>query len=126
LGDCARACPFDAISMNESNLPVISEEKCTGCGLCVDACPRNILELHPISQKVLVFCRSQDRGPMARKTCKNACIACGICVRACPEAITLENNLAKIVDCTKISPDTIQKLEKCPTGAIGCLNGTIS
>lgn len=125
LGDCARSCPFDAIYMNEENLPVIIEDKCTACGICVDVCPRNIIELQPISQKVIVFCHSQDRGPTARKACKNACIACGICVRACPEGIILENNLAKIVDYKKITPEKILEIEKCPTGAIGCLEEKI-
>jgi len=124
LGDCARACPFDEIYMNEDNLPVISEDKCTGCGICVEACPRNIIELHPVSEKVFVFCRSQERGPTSKKVCKNACIACGICARACPEGIILQNNLAKIIDHEKITPEIILELEKCPTGAIGCIKET--
>jgi len=120
-GDCVRVCPFDALYMGETGLPVVMEDKCTACGKCVDACPRNLLELHTISQEILVFCHSLDRGPTARKVCKNACIACGICVRACPEAIVLENNLAKILDYKKIDPETIPDIEKCPTGAIGRL-----
>jgi len=121
FGDCARACPFAAIQMTEEGIPVIAEDKCTACGICVDVCPRNILELHHLSQQVIVFCRSQDRGAVARKFCKNACIVCGICSRACPEAIIIENNLAKIIDYKKIDPDKIPEIEKCPTGAIGRL-----
>lgn len=119
LGDCVLSCAFDAMSMAEDGLPVIIEENCTACGKCVDACPRNLLELHPLRQNMLVFCRSQDRGPFARKVCKNACIACGICVRACPDAIVLENYLAKIVDYNKIAPEKITEIEKCPTDSIG-------
>lgn len=120
-GDCVRACPFDAIYMGEEGLPNVREDRCTACGKCVDACPRNLLELHPLSQNILVFCRSEDRGPLARKVCKNACIACGICVRACPDAIVLENYLAKITDYKKIDPEKIPEIEKCPTDAIGRL-----
>jgi len=120
-GDCVRACLFDAMDMGEEGLPIIREEKCTACGKCVDACPRNILELHPLSQNILVFCRSEDRGPMARKVCKNACIACGICVRASPDAIVLEKNLAVIKDYKKIDPANIPEIEKCPTDSIGRL-----
>lgn len=119
LGDCADACPFDAIYMNQEGLPVVIEEKCTACGKCVDACPRTLFELHPVSQEIIVFCRSQDRGAKSRKVCKNACIACGICVRACPDAIVLENNLAQITDYKKIDSEKISEIEKCPTGAIG-------
>jgi len=118
-GDCVQACLFDAIHIGASGLPVVDEEKCTACGKCVDACPRNILELLPASQEIMVFCRSEERGPAAKKACKNACIGCGICVRACPEAIVLENNLAKIIDENKIEPENIPAIEKCPTNAIG-------
>lgn len=121
LGDCVRACPFDAMYMSEEGLPVVIEDNCTACGKCVEACPRNILELHPVSQEIIVFCRSEDRGPIARKFCKNACFACGICVRACPDAIILENYLAKIIDYKKIDPEKIPEIEKCPTDSIGRL-----
>jgi len=121
FGDCSRACPFDAIEMAEDGLPAVKEDKCTACGKCVEACPTNLFELHPLSEEIIVFCRSLDRGPVARKFCKNACISCGICVRACPEAIVLENNLAKIIDYRKIDPEKIPEIEKCPTGAIGRL-----
>ena len=47
FGDCGRACPFDAITMNENGLPVVDQVRCTGCGLCVKACPRGIIILTP-------------------------------------------------------------------------------
>ena len=121
LGDCVRSCAFEAMFMAEDGLPVIIEDNCTACGKCVDACPRNLLELHPVHENVFVYCRSEDRGPYARKVCKNACIACGICVRACPDAIIMENFLAKIVNYDKIPVEKIAEIEKCPTGAIGRL-----
>ncbi len=121
LGDCVQVCQFDALYMGVDGLPVVSEEKCTACGKCVEACPRDLFELHPLTRNIFVYCRSQDRGPFARKVCKNACIACGICVRACPEAIVLENYLAVIVDEDKIDPEKIPEIEKCPTDSIGRL-----
>jgi len=121
FGDCVRSCPFDAMRLSDDGLPVIDEQKCTGCGKCVEACPRGLLELHPIERNIFVFCRSKDRPAVARRVCKNACIACNICVRACPEAIIMESNLAKITDWKKIPAEKIAAIEKCPTGAIGRL-----
>jgi len=122
FGDCARDCPFDALYMGEEGLPIVKEDKCTACGKCVEACPRNLFELHPTSQEIIVFCRSLDRGAVSRKMCKNACISCGICSRACPEAIVIEDNLAKITDYKKIDPERIPDIEKCPTDSIGRLH----
>lgn len=38
---CLNACPpqFAAIKLTEDGFPEIQEELCTGCGLCVHACP---------------------------------------------------------------------------------------
>jgi electron transport complex protein RnfB len=118
-GDCVRACLFEALYMGSDGVPVVIEEKCTACGKCVDSCPRDIMELHPLSQNILVYCRSLDGPKTARKLCKNACLACGICVRACPDGIVMENNLAIIRDYGKIEEEQIPAIEKCPTKAIG-------
>ena len=34
---CAKVCPEGAIEI-VNNLPVIDQEKCTGCGLCKEKC----------------------------------------------------------------------------------------
>jgi len=38
---CETACPKGAIQVGEdiNSLPVLDEAKCTGCGLCIPACP---------------------------------------------------------------------------------------
>lgn len=36
---CKRACPVDAITMDENNIVVINEEKCIRCGHCIKDCP---------------------------------------------------------------------------------------
>ncbi len=46
LGDCVDSCTFDAIHLNPvTMLPEVDEDKCTACGACVKACPKDIIEL---------------------------------------------------------------------------------
>ena len=108
----------------ETGLPEVDESKCTACGACAKACPRNIIEIRPQgkkSRRVYVQCVNKDKGAVARKACTVACIGCGKCVKVCPfEAITLENNLAYI-DPNKCK--SCRKCEEvCPQGTIIALN----
>jgi electron transport complex protein RnfB len=96
LGDCARVCPFGAISVRDSRV-LIDEKKCTGCGLCVSACPRSVIRLTEAGAAVFVACNSRDEGKVVVKVCRSGCIGCGLCARSCPvNAIKIENNLAVI------------------------------
>jgi len=116
-GSCARACPFSAMTMSDDNLPVIDPERCTACGKCVSTCPKMVLELGPMASQVVISCHSKDKGPVVRKGCNVGCISCGTCVKTCPyEAITLENNLARI-DFAKCQVCGLC-VRKCPTLAI--------
>ncbi|RLC51360.1 MAG: electron transporter RnfB [Candidatus Cloacimonadota bacterium] len=119
LNDCVRACQFDALHVDENGMRIVDEEKCTGCGACARACPRNLIEMVPISKKVHILCSSHDKGAVAKKVCgsKTPCIGCGLCAKACPvDAIEIKDNLAKIIydkcivcgECAKV----------CPTNAI--------
>jgi len=122
-GDCVLACNFDAIEIGKEGIPVIDREKCTGCGMCVKACPKHLLELHPISRKFFVFCKSLDNGKISRANCKNACIGCKICIKGVNnEEIIVENNLAKINNIEILNNEEAMKwVGKCPTKAIGFL-----
>ena len=55
---------------------VLYAEKCTGCGLCVEVCPRGV---YVISDKKAVI------------TDKDLCMECGACALNCPfDAITVD------------------------------------
>ncbi len=117
-GECVASCEFGAMAMSEDNLPLVFHDKCVGCGACVRACPRNIIELHSEDHKLFVYCRNKEKGAKARKVCTVACIGCGLCVKDCSEkgAIALKDNLA-IVD-NDLAPQNDEATKRCPTKCI--------
>lgn len=124
-GDCVTACRFDAIQIDSATgLPVVDEAKCTSCGACVRACPKQVIEIRnkgPRNMRVWVSCINKDKGAVARKACTAACIGCGKCAKECAfGAITVENNVAYI-DFTKCK--LCRKcVAACPTKAISEIN----
>lgn len=125
FGDCQAVCPANAIVIDEDkDIAEIMEDKCVGCGACVKACPRSIIELRnkgPKGKRVYVGCVNKDKGAVAKKACNAACIGCGKCAKTCPfEAITVQNNVAYI-DFNKCKMCR-KCVTECPTGAIKDVN----
>ncbi len=120
-GDCVKMCDFDAMYMNEeTGLPVIITDKCTSCGACVTACPRDIIEMRPKNKrdlKIFVGCLNEDKAGIAKKSCSVACIGCSKCEDICPkDAVIMTDNLAYIdpIACTLCR----KCVEVCPTDSI--------
>ncbi len=116
LGDCTRACNFGAIKICDG-VAVVARELCTGCGACAAACPKHVIRIAPLKNKVVVQCQNADKGAQTLKACKNGCIGCGKCAKVCKfDAITIENNHAFI------DPDKCKNCgmcaKECPTKAI--------
>jgi Na+-translocating ferredoxin:NAD+ oxidoreductase RNF subunit RnfB len=123
LGDCAVACTFDAISMNENGLPVVDVEKCTACNDCVVACPLGLFTIMPLDSHLLVQCRSLLSGDAATRVCAVACNACGRCVQdGAPGLIRMQSGLA-VIDYEKIALEDERAIARCPTGAIAWVEG---
>ncbi|MCK4836330.1 MAG: FAD-dependent oxidoreductase [Candidatus Aminicenantes bacterium] len=53
LATCVQACPFNALSMGENNLPVVNIDRCTGCGICAEICPKGIITISSATRRVL-------------------------------------------------------------------------
>lgn len=65
------------LDLLEKGVPMVDPSVCTGCGLCVQICPDNVLSLH-------------DGKPQAGEGDFLGCIACGHCMAVCPTgAITV-------------------------------------
>ena len=53
---------------------------CKGCGLCVAACPKHLIE---ISEKLI---NKKGHSP-AQITDQSACIGCAFCATMCPDCV---------------------------------------
>ena len=125
VGDCALACHFDAIYMDEHELPVVNEDRCTACGDCVIACPQDLFTLQDATQSLFVRCKSLLMGDAATEHCDVACTACGRCAMDAPEVITMHNNLP-VINYSPLARGPVGRgaIARCPTGAIVWFEGT--
>ncbi|MDR9502024.1 MAG: Fe-S cluster domain-containing protein [Desulfurivibrionaceae bacterium] len=117
LGECAQACPFDAITMVDS-FPVVNPDKCVSCGTCVKTCPKQVMVLQSLKARVYVPCSTKELGKNVKKVCAVGCISCQICVKKCPAgAVRSENGLIQIdqAKCLEYGPECQEVcVEKCP------------
>ncbi|MBQ0038333.1 MAG: 4Fe-4S binding protein [Clostridiales bacterium] len=58
----------------------INEVLCKGCGLCVRACPKNLLQL----SKTKINAKGYHP---AEITDMAACVACASCAKTCPDVV---------------------------------------
>lgn len=58
---------------------VFNEERCKGCGLCVNACPKGIV--------VLTKQTNSQGYPVASVKEQSKCTSCGSCYRMCPDMV---------------------------------------
>jgi len=117
LGDCQRACQYDAIELVDG-LSTIDYDKCVGCGACARACPRNIITIVPFkSERMLVVaCSNQDSAADVRAVCLVGCVGCKACTRVAPDLITMDGALPSInYDNYDPTDDLLEKvIERCP------------
>ena len=117
LGDCERACRFDAIHMIDG-LASVDYERCTGCGACERACPRHIISMAPFKSErmVAVACSNLDFGKDVKAVCKVGCLGCKACQRV-SKVLDFADNLPRI-DYDKydaaFAADLAAAIDKCP------------
>ncbi len=82
LGDCVKACKFDALHMGADGHPVVDDERCVGCGACQQACPKDIIEVKTLSEKLMKF--NQQHDPLAP------------CAQTCPAEINIPKYIREL------------------------------
>jgi len=119
LGDCTRACDYDAIHIIDS-LATVDYQRCIGCKACARACPRNIITMVPFKSErmVVVACSNQDAGPDVKAVCQLGCIGCKACSRNA-EPVEMAGNLP-VIDYDRYSSeaDFERAIEKCPRASM--------
>ena len=58
---------------------VFREDRCKGCGLCLEVCPKKILAFNS-------YINASGYHPAAC-TDQAACLGCAMCARACPDLV---------------------------------------
>ncbi len=125
LADCAVVCTFDAIRMNEVDLPVVDPVRCTACNDCVEACPLDLFVLMPMDHHLIVQCKNLLEGDSATAVCAVACNACGRCAQDAPRVVEMRDGLA-VVNYDMIELADPSATARCPTGAIRWVEGAQS
>jgi electron transport complex protein RnfB len=120
LGDCVRACDYDAIHI-EDGVAVVDYLECIGCGACAKACPRNIISMVPFkADRILaVRCANRDFGKEVMAVCTVGCTGCKACMRADPVLISMDGHLP-VLDYGKYDPAVNLQVipEKCKRGSM--------
>ncbi len=75
---CLTACPRDALSRSEVNGTIlVDEDKCDGCGWCVEACDFGAVVLNPYTRNAEIcnLCEDQTDGPRCVAFCPKEALA---------------------------------------------------
>ncbi len=118
LADCQEVCSFGAIEITEDGIAHVIPARCTACGKCVAACPKNIISMVPAQTRIHVLCNNTDKGAAAKKACDSSCIGCKKCQKSFADdpRITVHNFLAKVD--YSMPPTDQSVVDVCPTGAL--------
>jgi heterodisulfide reductase subunit A-like polyferredoxin len=74
-------------------LPVVNEERCSGCGSCKEACPQSAIELIIQERLLALFGPNTTTNVLIAHVKEDTCVSCGLCASTCPsDVISFEAN----------------------------------
>lgn len=100
LGSCMVVCTHEAISI-VNGVAVVDYQKCAGCGMCTETCPKHIIKLVPFDSNVWVGCSSLDKGAQVRSYCEVGCLGCHMCEKVCESGAIKVNGFVAAIDYEK-------------------------
>jgi len=102
-----------------------SRDRCVGCSICVDCCPKEALKLNPVGAAV----KETIENPPVELD-QDKCVLCGVCVALCPRdalRIFVNDEEKCLISENEGLPEKIRfegkvdvDQEKCPKGCNTC------
>jgi Na+-translocating ferredoxin:NAD+ oxidoreductase RNF subunit RnfB len=118
FGDCEEVCTFDAIEMSPTGLPIVDVENCTACDDCVVVCPMELFEILPLSQHLIVQCKSELEGDEMLEMCSVGCNGCTKCVADAAQGLFKMKKNLPVINPELFHLQSPGATQRCPTGAI--------
>ncbi len=78
----------------------VDENKCTGCGLCVSACPIEVPNEYDqgLSLRKAIYFNFPQQIPLLATIDRDSCIGCGTCAGICPQDCIIYDDQDKVYD----------------------------
>jgi 4Fe-4S ferredoxin len=100
----------------------LDKTRCTGCGICMEICPREAIEIRKIPKT-----EGEKKKPPTIDVSQEKCHYCGMCESICPfGALTIKVNgehMISVVD-KESFPQLVREIEvdatKCPSDCVDC------
>ncbi|OPY73876.1 MAG: putative glutamate synthase (NADPH) small subunit [Syntrophorhabdus sp. PtaU1.Bin050] len=71
----------------ERILPEVSEDRCSGCGSCKEACPHDAIEMEMREQQIVLFGPNVVSSAPIAHVKEGSCVGCGLCAATCPSHV---------------------------------------
>ncbi len=98
--ECIEVCPEEAIIKRDDGIVILDQEKCSGCGVCLEACPYQAIAFDQTKTKAgkCNLCSHRVDKGLLPACADNICLARAITFKAAP-------NLTNNTDCNGLEED---------------------